>query len=257
MEINDSSLDIYNTTESLSLRIYDYSNFYLLPSICLFGIVTSSLNILVIIKINKLNENVYLYMLINSISDLVFLITQIFVGLIRCGFLCPYGYTYGAKFYELYIYLFAGYTIIIFDCLINISVSIDRLRSFSSKQIQASTSRKMFLIRCICLFALSVLILLPIYMLPREIKAFGLLNLNGSYETLYIHSLKPSWKIPLTQTLVSGIIIAKGPILLLLFICINCFVGIKFAQHIKNKKNVTSSKHPDFKFDLKVFCFMF
>lgn len=120
------NLTIYYSKEELSERIYDYSNVYLLPSICLFGMATSGLSIIVSFK-KSLNENILKYIFINSLADFSFLLTQFFLLIIRCGTLCPYGYSYWANIYEIYVYWFLGYTIICFKVLVDISVSIERL----------------------------------------------------------------------------------------------------------------------------------
>ena len=56
----NTTLPIYFSKEPLTTRIGDYLNFYFLPLVCAFGIVTSSINVIVLLKMNKLNQNVYL-----------------------------------------------------------------------------------------------------------------------------------------------------------------------------------------------------
>ena len=242
---------IYNTTddEKLSPKIYDYSNLYYLSSICLFGIITSLMNITVLIKINKFNENIYLYMMINSVSDLCFLMTQISVAVTRCGSLCPYGYSYGSKFFEIYIYLYVGYIIVMFNALCETSVSIDRLLSFNSKNMNKLT-RRAFSIRSLILFTFSAVVLAPIYPVARYVGHIGLLRKNltdpsysyDNFEILYKMKLRDEWDEGALKTLFTVLSLAKGFVLFVLISLANILVALKFRAHIEKKKKITTSK---------------
>ena len=81
-ELLSLNLTIYYSRDSLSLRIYDYSNVFLLPAICLFGLFTGAINIFIIAK-TGVTENIHLYMMIGAVADFVFLLTQVFIAIIR------------------------------------------------------------------------------------------------------------------------------------------------------------------------------
>ena len=250
-QILNTSYEIFFDKTSLTLRIYDYSNVYLLPAICAFGIITNALAIVVLLKINKLNENVYLYMMINTVADLLFLMTQISIVATRCGILCPYGYTYGAKFFEVYIYLYFGYIVVTFSALVDMSVSIDRVLSFNVNKKRMMT-RTDFYVRCFVLFAISALFLAPIYCISREILPYAyLVRMDGNNETtsaviveevLYKRKIKEFWLLPTPQVFFSIITMIKGPVLIAAVLIVNLFVSFKFKQHIAKKKKVTASK---------------
>ena len=162
--MNFDNLPIYNSTVSLSIPIYDYANTYFLPLICLFGIVTNIINILVF-KQSKLDSDITKYFLTNSCGDLAFLSTQVFLFIIRCGDLCPYNYNYWAKLYEKYIYIYTGYVIYTFGLLLDISASLNRLSSFKIRIITNNTNIKRFKlsfeIKCVIFLIISALICIP------------------------------------------------------------------------------------------------
>ena len=246
-ELLSLNLPFYNSTESLTLRLYDYSNMYVLPAICLFGIITGCINIFILAK-TRIKENIHLYMLIGAASDTAFLLTQVFIGFFRCGTLCPYGYQYGWKFYELYIYLYIGYAIVTFSALVDISVSIDRILLFSSNGKVGTRTR--FLIRCVVLFLVSAILVLPDYALAREIVPKGILihahttsdnQIYCTYEILYTKTMKKDWLQPGFQVFLTVLSLAKGPALIALVFIVDVIVIIRFNSHLKKKRAITKS----------------
>ena len=235
-----ASLPCYSSTEGLTLRVYDYSNFYLLPAICVFGITTSALNVFVLLK-TGIAENIHLFMLVGSSSDLLFLLIQVFIAVFRCGVLCPFGYTYASKVYELYVYLYLGYAIVTFAAFVHISVSIDRIRLFSHSR--TLPTRFHFAVRCAILFAVSAVLVMPGYALAREIVPLGVLvKTYGSgnqtyktYETLYTKSMSANWLQPAIQVFLTVLSVAKGPALIALVLFVDIIVIIKFNVHLKKK----------------------
>ena len=246
--IRNLELPIYNSTESLSFPIYDYSNVFLLPAICLFGILTSTLNIIVLVR-TKLKEDVHLIMLIASVSDLSFLLTQVFIAVIRCGALCPYGYSYAANVYGSYVYLFVGYSIVTFSALVEVTVSIDRLLLLSNRGKSATGWR--FSVRCLILLAVSVALLLPEQVLAREIIPMGAIERSyqdanncsiRTYELLYKKTIKSSWLVPAIQIPMTILSVIKGPLLIGMVFLTNVMVVVKFKAYLDKKKKMTKSK---------------
>ena len=197
--MNDNSLKIYNSTDSLSLPIVDYANTYFLPFICLFGMFTSILNVIVLSK-TKLDNDLNKYFFIISFCDLAFLATQVFIFIFRCGKLCLYSYTYGAKIYEKYIYHYLGFVIVTFSNLLDISISLERLSSF-----KINTTNKKFKIsikmKCVIYLITSVLICLPHFIIYSNPEVLGLLAIydktvhTTTYKTLFEVKFNLNFKI--------------------------------------------------------------
>ena len=237
---NELGVPIYNSTDELTPKLYDYANVFWLPAVCLFGMITSSINISVLIK-TKLADKIHFYMMTSSVSDLLFLMIQFSLVVIRCGTLCPYGYTYGAKFFELYIYLYAGYVIITFTALVDVSVSIDRLISFQNKR--TSRSRRNFRIRCSLLFVLAAVLQSPFYLVESSVMPLGILSKNSgtTFEILYTQNIIPDWYDPAHQVPMTVLSLIDGPILMSSILLIDLIVAFKFQAHLKQKEKICKS----------------
>jgi hypothetical protein len=205
-------------------------------------------------------------MFIISICDMSFLMTQIWLVIIRCGSLCPYGYTYGSKFFEVYIYLFVGYVIITLAVMVDICVSIERLRSFDvkskTKNGNANYTRQ-FLLTCLGLLIISIGLNIPLYAASRNVVPLGYLitsdvpKLNDTiiekmnmtqlisidpdirYEILFQKEIEPSWFVPSLQVLITVFTMIKGPVFFFVLAVVNVMVSIRFKAYRKKKKKIT------------------
>ena len=151
---------VHNSTDYLSFRITDIGNTFILPPICILGVLMNLLNVIVLLQ-PDLKDAIFSFMLINSIADFLFLFICSFTFIIRCGVLCNSGYTYESKFFELYIYLFVGNSILLFSTLLDIVVSLNRLFSFSLSPnlIYKKIGSLKLPIKCLILILISNLIL--------------------------------------------------------------------------------------------------
>lgn len=237
--MNLSNLPIFYSKENLTNRFVDYSNVYVLPSICLFGIITSFTCILVSFKRDETNAKTFNYIFLNSLIDFSFLVIQSFLFIIRCGILCPYGYTWFAKFYEIYIYLYIGYVLVSSQVFINIYVAYERLNMFSGKLSKKKKAMSIFKVYSICFF-ISVLANAPNYAISRHISQIGVYqpdpDLNFS-EILYVRAFRPEFQTIVMQDILTAIAVIKDP----LFFCILCLVNIlvcfRFRIYLKSRKN--------------------
>ena len=237
-----NSLKIYNSTDEFSIILYDYTNTYILPFISLFGVITSIINVVVLLKI-KLNNDINKYLFVKSCCDLTFLTTQCFIFIIRCGRLCSYSYSYSAKFYEAYIFRYFGYVLIFFSCSLDITVSIDRIFSFQSKS-RYYKLKIPFKIRCVVLFIISTFICIPQYVLFKIPEAFGKLYVydsktnSTSYELLY--QLKNRKNEDL-KNLVTVLKYIRGYGLFGLLSLLNLIIVYKFKKHLGKKESMTKN----------------
>ena len=248
--MNDTVCDntsLYNKSE-LSPRLVDYTNVFIHPAICLFGMVTSLLSLVIFCDkkflLAKANSIIYQYMLVISVCDFLFLLTQFFLVVIRCGSLCPFGYAQSSKSYELYIYLFIGYTIITFQVLLDISVSINRLFSFSTKfknsfEISFRLKCGLFLIASI---ALNVPMAISNEVSVRGYAILDIINGTTQYETLFKVNFKESYDSPLIRAVLLAISITKLPLLFFILCILNIIIAVKLNRHMNKKSNLTLAK---------------
>ena len=220
--------------------MYDYANTYFLPFICLFGIITNIINAKVLIKM-KPDNNINNYLLVKSCCDLSFLITQSFTFIIRCGSLCPYSYSYEAKFYEAYIHRYFGYVLISFSFSLDMTASIERILSF---KITSGNNKFQipFRIRCVILLIISTLICIPQYVLFSLPKAVGKLYVydskknSTSYEVIY--QLKNGENEEL-KNLVVVLKYIRGYFCICFYALLNLFIIVKLKKHSVKKNSIT------------------
>ena len=237
------SLPIYYTKSNLTSLFVDYSNVVLLPSICFFGILTSIACILGSYKRDESNSTALCYILINSITDLLFLLIEFFVVIIRCGNLCPLGYTYFSKFYEIYAFLYIGYVLANSQVFFNIYISYDRLKMFSAKR-DPLTQKKLYYVLAICTL-IAVIANLPPYAIAKEVVALGIYfpDPNSTdYEILYIRSIREDFQSITWQNVLTAIVTIKDPFMFLVYCFVNVLVCIRFNQFLHKRKSLVSKR---------------
>ena len=245
---SSSNLPIFTSKENLTTRFTDYSNVYLLPSICLFGIITNTFCIIVSFKRDESNAKILDYIFLNSLVDFSFLLIQSFLFIIRCGVLCPYGNTFMAKFYEVYIYLYVGYVLVTAQILLNIYVTYDRLKMFSGK-LSNRKQLTVYQIYGICVIISIFANLLP-YPIAREVVPIGILrpNPNSSYsEVLFVRVYRKEFQTLVMQNVLTGVLIVKNPILLSVLCFVSTLVCFRFRNFLKARhtliKRVITGKY--------------
>jgi hypothetical protein len=258
----NSTLPIYYSKNELTLRFADYFNVFVLPTICLIGMLTSLATWIVALRIKK-RDHILKYILTNSLIDFSFLMTQIFLPIFRCGTLCPFGYRYAAKFYELYIYLFFGYVLITFQAIFNFKMTLERLKIFSngprhlSNAItqRARTPNETSIFQLIVFFIVAILINAPNYLFSKEIIPFGIYKSNETMhhqEVLYRRNIRELFKTEISETLLIILAIIASPGFYMVTGVLNTLVAVKFRNFVKNKRAMTvASASNDVKMDKK------
>lgn len=198
MEINKSHsnfykfehIQVFNNRPLLTNKFTDYSNIFLLPSISLFGIITNFLSICISNKLNK-KKLINLFIFVDSILNFLLCLLSIFLPFIRCGSLCPFGYTYAAKVYELYFFSYLKHCFLLLSQVLQFIMSLNRLLAFSKKK-HFQISARSFKIAIPIIFSVSLAAQSVFYLSNRRIKKFGLLKKseNSEHEYLYRVELK-------------------------------------------------------------------
>ena len=237
--MNISSLPVYYSKENLTVRFADYTNVYLMPTICGFGIITSLICIIVSVKRDESNAKLFNYIAINSSTDFLFLWTQFFIVLFRCGTLCPYGNTYGWKVYEIYIFLYGGYVLVTSQVFLSIYIAYDRLRMFSAKSGNRK-QKSIFKVYIVC-FVISVLANFAPYLISREVKALGILipDPNSTYyEILYVRAFRPEFQTQIADILLTVNLFIKDIIMFILLCFLNIWLCVRFRIYLKARKSL-------------------
>ena len=85
---------------------------FIIPPICVFGIATNILNIIVFSH-QDLVENTYKYLKMNAYSNLIYLFICAFIFTVRCGQLCVLDDYYITQLYYWIIYTYIKGSLII------------------------------------------------------------------------------------------------------------------------------------------------
>lgn len=236
---NESDLEIYVTKLDLTTRFYDYSNVYFLPIVCLFGLLTSVFSLIGSARKGMSKSITLKFIFINSFVDVLFLLTQFFVFLFRCGALCTFGYDYFPQLYEIEIFWFAGYALVNSQVFFGIYVSVGRLRLFARKN--ATQKQNMFIAFIFCAF-ISILVNLLANSIPYKVVEMGIYQPdNITSQILYSTDYVSYFTIPAMRNLLTVVFIIKDPIMYMFYCVINILVVVRFQQ-FKAKKLLLASK---------------
>jgi hypothetical protein len=236
----------YESLFNITSRIADLGNVFILPFINTYGIITNTLCIIVFSS-KRLKSDIYLFMLLTSISDLIMAISWSLSFIIRCGAYCNFGYNYGAKQYEQIIYYYLGNTCLSFSIFNDLYLAFTKMFSLSN-----NTSKRTFLIQhrykiISILITLSILINIPVYLISRKVTFIGYLivrndsnNNKINDSVIYLKSLY-SVKNNFFANDVRGriflliLIIIRGLFLLIILATINLIVLYRFKIYIIKK----------------------
>ena len=176
-------------------------------------------------------------MLYNSILNFFFCFFCIFLAVDRCGFYCPYGYTYFWKSYELFIYLYICYSILLATQLLQGMIAVNRLLAFSKKKYKyLSMSANVFrwlgpvvIVASFALYAVNILI-------NRYVKKFGLVVVsNNTYQVLYKVAQRdlPDW----FKDVLFLLNVMQNIVLQITLFLIDMLIMIKLVLFIRQKKS--------------------
>jgi hypothetical protein len=201
--------------------------------------LTAAVSIVVTLTVTR-KDHMIKYILTNSSIDFLFLFSQFFLFIIRCGSLCPYGYTYKSKLYENYVYLYIGYDLITVQAIFNFFMTLERLVLFSSSTKYAKLFGKLNMRWLLFSFLIvALLINMPPYLIDNRIQAFGVVKSNlttNETEILYLISHNKKNYQPSAHIFIAILILTKSPIFMALTGLVNILVAVKFNQFIQKKK---------------------
>lgn len=142
------------------LVIKDFLWNYALPLICLFGILTNSINVRMFVKKEQFSHEIYKYLLAHSSIEVIYLSIALLVYLMKSKYLTPSTqYAYAIKVAELVADLYLTCVLALLLVFIEFIISIKRLLMIFNLNL---TINMKFYKTLIIYFALSVLLNLPV-----------------------------------------------------------------------------------------------
>ena len=230
---------IYTNLTEITTDYIDIGNTFILPFISVIGIITS---LICVIVLKNINSGVNQYFYLASISDLIFSLINISIGFIRCGSFCSFGYSYVAKIVELYIYNICNNSCLLFSLLIDLAVTIKKLRAFSVKHRLTS---KIFVIKqnktkISIVISISLSVNIIIFALTREVDQFGYYSTNSTltemYKIISNNIIKKNYWI---EIIVYILTLLRGLFFIIVLFILNFIVLVKYKRYL-NKKRTTS-----------------
>jgi hypothetical protein len=229
----------YDSIDSLSSRLTDFGNFFILPILNTYSFFTNLICIIVFLN-KKLNGETNQILLLISFSDFINVIFRVLLMPARCGIYCSIGYSYLMKFYELNIFLLLGNILLTFVIFLYIYLAIIKLLSFSKKKrISTFSIRKSKLKICLALLV-STIVNSPNYLFTRNISLIGYLNIRNS--TNNVIDLRPLYRvrsaidpISILDELLFVLTFTKGFLMVIILLIINLTAYIKLKFYLKRK----------------------
>ena len=162
-----------------SVSMIDVYWTFILPIICSFSMFTNAINVIVFARI-KSRDNIYKYMLINSIADEVYLFGVFFIFLVRCGQFCQIKDTYMAQFYAHYIYNYTTNSVALFSIFLEILIIVQRYFSLKNKKLLENVNKN--------LFFLCLLLLCFVYHIP-QLSVFEIEQKNQTLNSSFVQQV--------------------------------------------------------------------
>lgn len=138
--LNNSLSDTNNSNSSRSPNFL----LYLIPVVCLFGIITNGLNISVFLN-SKMKDISFTYMLAISASNLLYNVVLVYAFYIYCED-CDLYRSYGTQVFKIIVNNYLASCLAIFSNLVEIYLSLQRNFILKNKKFQQLISPKLVLI---------------------------------------------------------------------------------------------------------------
>ena len=207
---------------------------FVLPLVCLFSLCTNMISIIVFRSLKSRN-NIYKYMLVNSIADQVYLMCVVFIFIARCGQFCDMKDTFLAKFYFHYIYTYGANSVALFSIFIEIGVMLQRFATLRNKTFLKNTNIKLVLA---CLLTFCFLFHVP------QLSTFEIRHSNRTmnyswfgktvYERINVARLK---SFPIRNYLMI-LSIFRFILILVIVILLNCLSSFLLKKYEEIKSNL-------------------
>ena len=250
-------LTYYTNLLSLSTRFID--DLQIVQSIVSFVVFISSLAYAIVSLNRKLKGVTYQHLAVDSVVCVIYAAIQCWTWIIRCGALCPYGYNYWSKLYDLYIFIYFKQTLDIFMMFVEIHLTYTKLQSFSN--VRTKTYIPLYA-KFIFFYIYALCICVPLNYLPRTLTLFGyLITSNNQNESVANANLTATDLLPLYKlvtldkndpfmkwNLITGFAGGVGP--LIVYFILNSIVYFRLRSFLAQKR-ATLGPHRDMTIEKK------
>jgi hypothetical protein len=236
---SNSSIPCYTSLDTLTTRLTDIGNVFILPIVNFYSFILNLLCIIVFTRKKMTGEVNELFFLV-SIADFIFAIVCIFLVLARCGVYCSFGYSYILRIYEQFVFLYIGNVCLSFTILIDNYLAFIKLSAFSGKIKKQSFSIRKGKLKIFIVIFIASLVNLPIYVLSRRIKLIGYLIKEDESNLFYLEPLYSVSNIVVKRSifdyLLFALTIIRGLFLLIFLSILDLIVYIRLKLYMRKKK---------------------
>jgi hypothetical protein len=228
---------------------------FVLPLICAFSILTCLINLIIFASLKSKNI-IYKFMLYNSLSDIAYLFSVMFVFVMRCGQFCDeLKDSYAAKFYHHYIFTFVANSLGLFGILIEILISVQRIFFLTNKAFMDRTKINVTLIGFL---TFSFVFCIP-QLFAFEIKALQARKKSGQNETSLIYIRENV--TPNMSFLFRNLVGIQTAFRLILIVCLiftlNYLTFYFFTRHVRKKNRLKVNTFNMNSSELEILFFLF
>jgi hypothetical protein len=210
---------------------------FVIPTICLFSLITNTINMIILTKLKKHNI-IYRFLYSKSFVNAVYLFCCFFVFLFKCG---PYCKTlkdsFIVKLYQLYIFNYFTSCLGLFSLFVEILISLCRF--FTITRIDCLRKLNTNLIVFFFLF-ISFLFYVPNLILFKTSK----INNNVSSTEKYTIEFRSNNTIVFAQILDAINVSVRGFLIVLLIVAINFLSFYKFKYNLSRLYVYNQQKKP-------------
>ena len=221
-------------------------NFIVLPLISIYGVFTNFFSVLVAISLNK-NEIMNLVIMFNSVFNFIFCFLCAFFILIRCGSLCPYSYTQLSKTYELYIYLYICYSLLLANQLLESVLGVIRLLSFNAhKNCYLKITKNHFKLIGVTVLAISFILYGCNILSNRYVSKFGYLveiQSSGFIQMNYLYKVEQRTLPDLLRYALFSLNVLENVALQLFIFSLDMTIFTKLIMFSRRKQIVITDQH--------------
>lgn len=224
---------------------------FILPILCFIGVLTNLISIIVFIRL-KSKQQVFKWMLTNSISNLFYLFQCGFIFINKCEPFCSFSNTYWAILFKQ-VSLFSSGVFALFILIIEITICLQRYLTICNRRLWnlLKFKRSKVLVFLILSFIVNLPIVLSLKV--RLIKNSNLANFTfSSNETKYQLEHSDFGRTTVSKMLSFLVILLRFFILLGCLIVLNILTIFKHNKLIRNKKKLLNNS---FEFESKLLNF--
>lgn len=247
---NNSSSEYLNALDRLKeenqlLIVKDFLWSYILPFVCLFGILTNALNVSMFVKREHFQHKIYRYLLAHSVSQLAYLILGLNYFLLKSTYISARIHRiYMLKYYELIFDIYLTTTLSMFMVFIELVISLSRLFMIFGIKLKTNLNIKQ---TTLVYLIVSSLVSIPTLFLFRVVKVDELCRLpSGSVgrnnaPTSFIYDL--AYEFGREQATIKISAALRALILPFVLITTNLIIYFDFRRNTPIKRLATMSAH--------------